>query len=586
MRKIKNIFFVICLFYATLITSNVNVYSQVENVPIANPVYDFLLRAENKGYMKNMSLSSLPLTKKEIINVLIELRKNISNLSDFDKQTLYKYETEFDIFYYNQSTEKYEYTELQKESILKPGSQGADRASQRSVLFYSDIDTTQVLSSRFFSEDEKYFYHHQDSNHKVIVRPLAKIDYNYRKGDETTTALMAHGGFRLNGTLSGKLGFLLQATNGSLLSGERELALQDPQLRQNIKFNSLKSDVDISESHLRYQEDWFYAYIGRETRQLGAGLEQRLFISNTSPAADGLSLGAKFKKFEYRFSHFSLLGLKSDSLPVGTGFNFVIPSKYYSMHRFSFRPDWGEISFWEGVIYSNRTPELAYLNPLSFLKSIEHALRDRDNSIMGLDATIRPLDNWQIKGSWMLDDIIFGEIGNYFWSNKTAWNIATTYSLQAPIDLGFEYTRVEPYTYSHFNVQNSITNDGLMFGSIIKPNSDRFLFKTNFWYGERYPLYFDISFTRHGRNELDANGNVIRNVGGDPLRVQNIQNGDSERVKFLDGDLSRILRFDIGGAYEPIRNFNFHFRFYYENEMNTNGFEDYGMRLTLRIEDF
>lgn len=576
----------IYLFVFLSFISAFELISQVEHVPIANPIYDFLVRAENKGYMKNMSLSSLPLQKKEIINVLIELRKNIESLSNQDKETLYKFETEFEVYYYNQSTESYSDNKTIENNALYPGNKGADLLINRTVVFYSDKDTNQIFFDRLFSNDEKYFYHYQDSNHKVIVRPLGKIDFNYRKGDSSSNALMAHGGFRLNGTLSKKLGYMLQVTNGSLLGGDRLLALQDPILRQNIKFNNLSSDVDITESHLRYQDDWFYAYVGRESRLLGAGLDQRIFISNTSPASDGLSLGAKFKKFEYRFSHFSLLALKSDTLRVGTGFAFEIPSKYYSMHRFSFRPDWGELSFWEGVIYSERSPELAYLNPLSFLKSVEHALRDRDNSIMGLDATIRPLDNWQIKGSWLLDDIIISEIGKGYWSNKTAWNIATTYSFQAPIDLGFEYSRVEPYTYSHFNVQNSITNDGLMFGSNIKPNSDRFLLKTNFWIGERYPLFINLSYTRHGRNEVDENGNLIRNVGGDPLKVQNWVNGDSYRVSFLDGDLSKVLRIDLGGAWEPVRHYNLHLRFYYDNEMGTNKFSDYGIRFTFRFEDF
>lgn len=566
------------------------VFGQVENVPIANPVYDFLLRAENKGYMKNMSLAALPLTKKEIIKVLNELRINISQLSENDKETLYKFEIEFEVFDYDFKSESYFNSDIYKknEAILTPGSFGANVVIKRNVLFYNDIDTNQVISSALFENNEKYIYHYQDSNHKVILRPLGKIDFNFQSSDfyENRNALMAHGGFRLNGTIDRKLGYLLQATNGSLLNGNRQLALQDPLLRQNIKFNNLNSDVDITESHVRFEEDWFYAYIGRETRQLGAGIDQRIFISNTSPAADGIQLGAKFSNFEYRFSHYSLLALKSDSTNVGTGFQFTIPSKYYVMHRFSFRPRWGEISFWEGVIYSNRSIEVGYLNPLSFLKSMEHALRDRDNSTMGIDFTLRPVDNLQIKGSFLLDDVIISEIGKGFWSNKTAWNIGTTYSFESPIDIAFEYTRVEPYTFSHFNRQNSITNDGLLFGSIIQPNSDRILFRTNVWIGQRYPLFCDLSLTRHGKNIFDSNNNLIKNVGGDPLIVQNSFLGDSDRVTFLDGNLMKILRIDIGGAFEPIRQFNIHLRFYYENSMSFEPYNNFGARVTFRFEDF
>jgi len=566
---------------------NINyLFGQVENVPISNPVYDFLLRAENKGYMQNMSLSALPLTKKEVIKVLINLKENENKLSYNDKETLYRYLTEFEVFDYNIKSGNY-YNNNSKD--FSKNSEGHNLLPlERIVLFYNDIDTNQLFSSNLFNNTEKYLYHYQDSNNKVILRPLGKVDYNFQHSNMSgnRNALMAYGGFRLNGTIDRKLGYLLQATNGSLLNGDRQLALQDPLLRQNIKFNNLNSDVDITESHLRYEQDWFYAYIGRETRQLGAGIDQKLFISNTSPTADGIQLGAKFSNFEYRFSHYSLLALRGDSSQVGTGFQFTIPSKYYVMHRFSFRPKWGEISFWEGVIYSERSMEIGYLNPLSFLKSMEHALRDRDNSTMGIDFTLRPMDNLQIKGSFLLDDVIISEIGKGFWSNKTAWNIGTTYSFNSPIDIAFEYTRVEPYTFSHFNKQNSITNDGLLFGSNIQPNSDRILFRTNVWIGQRYPLFCDLSLTRHGKNIFDSNNDLIKNVGGDPLIVQNSFLGDSDRVTFLDGNLSKILRVDIGGAIEPVRHFNIHLRVYYENSMNFESYNNYGARVTFRFEDF
>ncbi len=47
-----------------------------------------------------------------------------------------------------------------------------------------------------------------------------------------------------------------------------------------------------------------------------------------------------------------------------------IPEKYMAYHKISLRPSWGEIAFVEQVIYSNRNTDLAYLNPIGFLKSI------------------------------------------------------------------------------------------------------------------------------------------------------------------------------------------------------------------------
>jgi hypothetical protein len=74
------------------------------------------------------------------------------------------------------------------------------------------------------------------------------------------------------------------------------------------------------------------------------------------------------------------------------GVNTIIPPKYVAMHSFTFLPTWGEISFFETMIYS-RTFDLAYLAPLSFLKSLEHSLHDRDNAGMGFTAVVRPIKN-------------------------------------------------------------------------------------------------------------------------------------------------------------------------------------------------
>ena len=54
--------FICYLSIIFLLTTNISI-CQVENTPIINPVYDFLLRMETKGYLEHFSLSQLPLQK-------------------------------------------------------------------------------------------------------------------------------------------------------------------------------------------------------------------------------------------------------------------------------------------------------------------------------------------------------------------------------------------------------------------------------------------------------------------------------------------------------------------------------------------
>ncbi len=544
LKKIIYVVFLLSLKYSA--------FSQVEHVQVANPVYSFLVHFENLGFLPHKSLSNLPLQKKEIIDCLRLIRENDKKLSSNLIQSLEKYEVEF--------------------GIKKPINR---------VVFASSSDSNQVLFTGLLTQDEKYIYHNIDSNNEISFKPLARIDMRGERNDKSNSSVtLAQFGLRLNGTIDNQLGYYLQATNGTILAGEKRIALEDELLNQNIKLVDLNSDFDFSESNIRFDSKWFYAGIGRETRLIGSGMNQRLFVSSSSPASDAIMLGVKFSNFEYRFNHFSLLAVPDSNAIVGASTH--IQSKYVAMHRASFRPSWGEISYWEAITYSNRAMDIGYLNPLTFMKSIEHALRDRDNSMMGIDLTVRVFDGMQIKGSYILDDIIFSSIGTGFWGNKAAMNIAALYSTPWALDFGFEYSRIEPYTFSHFNYQNSYTNDKMMFGSSLLPNSESFAMNFKYWYGGRYPLYLNLMWQRHGDNILDSAGNIIKNVGGDPLQTINWVR-DNSKVTFLDGILRNIFYIEFGSKYEIYRGFNLGLAIL---NKNLNGNSQLGARVNFSFEDF
>jgi hypothetical protein len=494
----------------------------------------------------------LPLQRKEIIAILNQMY-NDNNLSNQDKKIVTFYLREFNAL-----------------------------EEQNTVIFENEQNTDNIFFDDLLGNKDKYIYKYSDSTSNVELKPLLKAESFFTNNSEyeENRSVLVHGGARLMGTLSNSFGYYLQATNGTIVSGDRRLAIdRDKSYSNNVKFAFLESDLDFTQSHIRYDNGWFYATLGREVRNVGAGLFQKVFISNSSQPFDAISLGAKFSSFEYRFTHGSLLSSPLDT-NIAQGFNSVLPDKFLVMHRFAFRPSWGEIALWESVIYSARSIDFGYLNPISFFKSLEHALHDRDNSMMGIDATIRPMKNLQLKGSFLLDDIIISEIGNGYWSNKTAWNIAATYSLDLPIDLGLEYSRVEPYTYSHFNGLNSYTNDRGLLGSIIKPNSDYIGFLVNYWISDKYPISFRFISTRHGENVFE-NGKLVDNVGGD---VNQSRRPDDKLtgIEFLDGNLIKTSIFELSAGLELIRNLNLKAMYSYETKVESNHY----FRVILTLEDF
>jgi hypothetical protein len=536
-----------------IISSFIIANAQVEHVPVSHPVYNYLIQQESKGLLPHFSSDQLPLKRIEISEALKQIRKETSELNNFELKALELFEIEFEIV-----------------------------PRQNSVVFYSKSDSNQILLNGLISEDEKFFYHYRDSSASVNLLPLANLDYsNYRSDSLNDYALMGNLGFRLHGSLSNMIGYYLQVTNGTLFTGNKSIALLDHRLHQNIKFSELNSDFDFTESHVSFCYDWFNASIGRETRLNGSGLTQRLFVSTNSPPIDGVTIGAHFSNFRYTHTSYSLLGLP-DSALMKVGFKTYLSSKILAMHKFTLLPEWGEISFWDAVLYSGRGYDVSYLNPLSFYKSLEHANRDRDNSIMGFDWTLRPAKGIQITGSFILDDIIFSEIGTGYWSNKTAFNLGISYTSKLGL-AGIEYARVEPYTFSHYNPENSYTNDKQLIGSNLSPNSDQISLLLRFyWLGNRYPWTFRFAYLRQGVNVYDNEGKLIKNVGSDPAIVRG--SNDDYYVTFLNGNRIDAKVLELNFAYEVIRGFNINCFLYLKHQMNGASYSNF--RMIFSFSDF
>jgi hypothetical protein len=524
----------------------------IENIAVSHPVYDFLFRAESKGILEYFSLSDIPLQRKEILKALKIISKS-NDLSENETEIINNFLKEFDIY-----------------------------SQKQSVFIGQNLGQNSIYSWNIFSSDEKYIYAYQDSNKNVRIEPLANIGYQYLKSEKTKNMTLANAGIRAAGSISSHLGYSLSVTNGRIIAGDSSLALRDKKLSQNIKFAILNSDFDFTESNVQFDYDWFFASIGRETRLVGAGLESNLFFSDNAPPQNTFSLGARFKSFRYKFTHSGLLSSVPDSVNQ-SGYNLFLNEKYSTSHRFTLLQSWGEVSFWENIIYSDRPFDISYLNPFSFLKSVEHANRDRDNSLMGFDFSVRPINNFQIKGGFLLDDIVFEKIGDEFWSNKWAWNIAMLTSLPFDTDVGIEYTRVEPYTFSHFNEKNSVTNDGRYFMGQLEPNSEKYLLSIKYWWTNRFPLKINFSHIRHGENILNKDKSVNYNAGSDVGKSIDWER-DSEQIKFLSGNLIEYSEIGLSTGYEIIRDFSVHFNYTFRKSNNNKN--EHFARFTLQIGYF
>jgi hypothetical protein len=506
-------------FLVVIFASNI-LFAQVENVPLSNWIYSFLKRMEVRGIIKNFDDASLPISRGDVAVYLEQIDRNRNKLSMSERRFLDLAMIEFAY-------------ELRRDSLYKS----------------SVFEEPGGVFTNLFSDRSKYLYTYYDDNISFFVDFLYDNDLRFSRVDsflvEKLDVFLAVIGGRMRGTYDDRFGFYIQATNGRVF-GDKKLALKDFRLRQNYKLAEWAGSLyfDFTEAYLKYRLKFLEIQLGREIITQGYGFSGKLFISHTSPIFDFIRIGFKYRGVSYNFVHGWILG--DDSIVAGVRF---VNSKYIATHRLNFN-FWGRFNFgiWEGIIYSGRFPEIAYLNPINFYKSAEHSLRDRDNALLGFDLKSNLFKNFQIYGTFLIDDIDFAKVGTGWYGNQTAFQIGLYWAnLIRDFDLILEYTRIEPYVYSHKYRGNIYSHGGFLIGHYIGPNSDDFFVKIIYLLSGRAFVSFSFENIRSGENRVLPDGRIL-NYGGD----YNLGHRpfDPDRVYFLSGDLKLVRKARFEFDYE------------------------------------
>lgn len=528
MRLVK---FVLCAWLSFAVAESV--LAQLENVPVSNPVYEFLKRMRVKDVVRRYNSAVLPLSRKEVAEYLLEADRHRGEMTETEQESMDDFLTEFEY--------------------------DLHRSSERVAMLLSSQPLCEKAAD-VLSEKEKYLYAWSDSSSSLFMDFLFSAEHRLISGDtrgNTGASLFTWGG-RIRGTLKNRLGYYLQATNGQVM-GDKDFALTDVSLREIYKINEPGSaSFDVTEGYLQLDADVVNIQLGRERVLWGAGYGDRLILSSNPPPFDFLKLEARIGSVRYTFLHSWILGQKRmvllDSM---RGVEPVVNSKYLASHRVNVSfGDAFDFGVTEMVVYAKRFPELGYLNPFIFYKSVEHSLQDRDNSFLVLDAQARFLKNLEISATLLIDDISFSKVGTSWYGNELAYKTGMLsvepFGLK-DVDITLDYTRIQPYVYSHHLAENNFTNNGFVMGHRLGPNSDDALMQIGYRYDHKLRGTLAFEYERHGDNILDASGGLLRNVGGDFL--QGHRTVDSEEVTFLDGVLQKTNRIRLNLLYEPFNEF-------------------------------
>ncbi|MGA9364104.1 MAG: capsule assembly Wzi family protein [Bacteroidota bacterium] len=523
-RKAQNLLLAGLICFLLLVSSAI---AQRELLPVDHPVYKFLLRQQMRGLIDDFHWGTLPLSRGDVARLLNALEIRRSQLSRVDIKMLQDFNTEFE---YDMNK-----TVLKAKTFL-PG--------------FS-------LSSIFDNDQQKYLAAYEDSVASLFADGFGFLSYRVGNGDSIGSPYVFLGqlGFRVRGTLYDRLGFYLEASNGQRFSGDPNFARLDYRLKANTKFQEKGKYFDFSTGYLNYDVDWLRLTVGREQVLWGMGYSDRLILSDNTIPFDFGKLDLHYKSLHYSFLHGSVTG--KDSL------GHQLSSKYLGAHRLEIDLSSKlRVGISEMVLYSNQSVNFGFLNPFSFIASANRSAdpESSSNTLLGIDFEVLPMKDLRVTGTLLVDDINFETLGpvgkdvrgndnKFGWQGGVTWTDAFSFP---NLSLTTEYTRINPFVYSHRSVANSYSHAGLPLGPLLQPNSDEWLFGFDLDVSYRIWLSGQIRLQRTGENIVDSRGVLMYNAGSDILR------GDGDFVHpnvFLEGQRVNRTLLSFMLQWEPIKQY-------------------------------
>ena len=161
-----------------------------------------------------------------------------------------------------------------------------------------------------------------------------------------------------------------------------------------------------------------------------------------------ISLYKNIGSLQLEYFHGSLLSTSIRNIHLSN----IKEEKYIAGHRaqIKFNKNF-HASLSELVVYGNRSPEIGYLNPISFFWAKEHNLGDLDNILIAFDFGYRMKPGTIVYSTLVIDELSWQDIMSDWWGNKYSYQIGlflTSSNLSIP-DLRVEYNVTRPWTYTH-----------------------------------------------------------------------------------------------------------------------------------------
>lgn len=421
------------------------------DVPLEYWGYNFIDRCETQGLVSAPELRCLPVSRSVFIQWIDQIDDHLQQSPDSFSAT------EWDQF-----------EQLKGDFIGKNTLTGKD---ERHLWSYSEPTGTLFFDAIV--------------NETIILNRGDSFEPD-RELSETTL------GGQLRGHLGQEMGFFVDARN-IITRGEDNVQDKDEQFDVSqgmpvvVSGSNLVSDRAVA--YVVFSKPWLRIKLGQDQVNWGPGYNGGLMLSQNSPPASLVQLQTRFKRFSFTYVHGFL--------------NSSFGSKYIAAHRIDLSISRTlHIGATESVIYGGRDVEPLYLNPLMPYHVAEHHLGDLDNNTLGLDVTWIPVPSLKVYTELFIDDMTSTKNLLHYFGNK--FGLLTGAHWTHPLglkdmDTRLEYTRLDPYVYTHWDSLNVYTHYNRFLGHWLGPNADAILLQLGYQLNRDVRIEYLLQQFRYGK---------------------------------------------------------------------------------------
>lgn len=499
-------------------------YSQSTYVPLNHWVYDYLERLETKQVIQGILNVSKPLSRMEVAQYLAAAHQHFEQLNSIEQEQLNFLNIEF----------KEELSAL-IEHLTSYQTRIQRIRNNRSIK--------KVLPG-FIYQNDRNFLSYQEDQFQIFFDPILFRQRSFSSTDSSNSTerlFQDSNGIRFWGNLGDHLGFFIDVRD-SKEWGTRKYKTGNYTLPRLGFVRATSPDYIYHDETVAYLKLGFkqvQLIFGKFSNYWGNNHTGSLILSDYATSYDQLKLEFIYNRFKFTSLYAHLIDYEEHDQDI------LQSKKYLAAHRLEFLPwKWLSLGLSETVIFKGRSFEPSYLNPVMFFRSAEHYLGSPDNMMMGLDFKFTAIKKFKFYGELLIDDITTTKLGSAWYGNKLGYSVGAFWVDPFQIkntDFRIEYTRIQPYVYSHADGIN-YTHYRSALGYWSEPNSENFYSALNYRFSKRLLATLFFQFNRHGANPID------QNVGGDIERPHGLE--DAESVNFLAGNLERRNFYGLNFSYE------------------------------------